>query len=131
MAEDVSKIRAALEVLRVPNPAGTDRRSWMRGMLHGKYQGADRYCILGALEHVGVSINHNYHREESADLRVIRKVIGEQFGNGGYSEGVPPSIPGFNDEKTRTFDEVELVLEKAAILREEEGARSDWSLKRS
>ncbi len=126
--EDVSKIRAALEILRVPNPSGTDKRSWMRGQLHRQYQGAERHCILGALEHVGASTDNRQaaYGLNNGDTKAILRVANEQFpreGEYGWSH-----IPSFNDSPERTFDDIELVLEKAAVAREEEGATSDWTL---
>ena len=118
MSEDVSKIRAALEILRTPNRYGTDKRSWTRGQVKNKYGGEERYCILGALRHVGTN-----GTLESPDIAAIHNVINEQF-----PREYPWNIPNFNDFQGRTFDEVEIVLEKAAVLREEEGAESDWSL---
>ena len=123
MSEDVSKIRAALEILRVPNPKGTARRSWVKGILSRKYDGAERYCMVGALRHVGVT--QFADTANSKDVRAILRVIREQFPDRFRDTR---NIPSFNDHPTRTFDDVELVLEKAAILREEEGAESDWTL---
>ena len=119
MSEDVSKIRAALEILRTPNRYGTDKKSWTRGALKNRYGGEEQYCILGALRHVGLT-NRTL---ESPDIAAIHNVINEQF-----PREYTWNIYNFNDFPGRTFDEVEIVLEKAAVLREEEGAESDWSL---
>lgn len=117
--EDVSKIRAALELLRVPRPKQRRKNSWIKTKLQTPQGGM---CIMGALLHVQ---SGQYAYDESCpDARAIKKVIKEQFPDEACTWG----IPVFNDAKGRTFEDVELVLEKAAVLREEEGARSAWTL---
>lgn len=119
--EDVSKIRAALEVLRVPHKKSPWGTSWAKNKFHTA--DGQRHCILGSLYYVtsGDKDSMNPERTEK-DQNAIRKIIREHFPER-YS-----FIPGFNDHPKTQWEDVEMVMEKAAVLREEEGARSDWTL---
>jgi hypothetical protein len=115
MDENVTRIRSALELLRVPRPKQRKPHSWIKKNYATEAGGM---CIMGALEYLGA-----YLCATTADTKAILQTIKEQYPNQEFTH-----IPMFNDAKGRTFDEVERVLEKAAILREEEGAITNWSL---
>lgn len=125
MEEDVTHIRKALEILRVPRPKQRKKHSWIKMNFTNPAGGR---CIMGALEHVGAfgGIENFTDMDECADSRAIKAAAAELFPRPIY--GTWNSVPSFNDQTGRTWEEVELVLEKAACRREEDGARCSWTL---
>ena len=117
---DISRIRAALELLRKPNPAGTDKRSWVSGMPHWRRGDDERFCISGALGHVhGTRL-----AGQNADRLAIVAAADTLFPRCGYGSPSWVHVEIFNDAPGRKFTEIEQVLEKAAVRREEDGAQS-------
>lgn len=123
MEEDVTHIRAALELLRVPRPKQRKKHSWIKQNFENAQGGM---CIMGALRHVGAFDGARYLYDETcADAEAIKQAARELHPE--QTQGWM-SIPGFNDRNGRTWEEIEQVLEKAAAYREEDGARCSWTL---
>jgi hypothetical protein len=75
-------------------------------MLPGYYRSA---CLIGAASETGVMGDY-------ITINIIVNVIEEQYSDRLTSESPQCSIVQFNDHPDTTYDDVILVLEKAAIL---------------
>jgi len=75
-------------------------------------------CLIGALDKVYMNgARHLFADGYAADFLALMRVIASEYPEVIKADRAP--IPAFNDTKGRTFAEVERVVEKAAIYRDE------------
>jgi len=96
---------------------------WWKGNMFGP---VNKVCILGAYKCVSQYSSYRIANQSllKEELSELFDVVADNFyerattdSNGGFDDR--PWVPWFNDHKDTTFADVEFVLEKAAIMRDE------------
>jgi hypothetical protein len=108
----MTKLWGALDKLRGKGAAG---HRWVKGHFrtrNGWYE--ESYCMLGSLGFTGFS-QAQYDR----DVDTIAEVIREQFPERVMTTDSAHLVAHFNDMDSTTWTDVEKVMEKAAIKRDE------------
>ena len=105
-----TRLDQALALLR-----GDGEPRWTKEIFHRRVNGVTMYCVVGAMEKVRQGASWQSKDELYADKQAVKAVINEQF-----PSTVTHGIFSFNDVPERTFEDIEMVLEKAYIQRVEE-----------